>query len=74
MQLLKNLVFHDLQRRDVLSKLERKGRNLACRKFDGAIGKQELLAAYLNQIEFGGREIVGSIEPAETSSAKSQEI
>src|SRR5215208_4347138 len=40
MQLLKNLVFHDLQRRDVLSKLE-------------------LLAAYLNQIEFGGREIVG---------------
>src|SRR5829696_519551 len=28
-------------------------------RFDGAVAKQELLAAYLNQIEFGGREIVG---------------
>ena len=60
MQLLKNLVFHDLQRRDVLSKLERKGSEIwHAGTFDGAIGKQELLAAYLNQIEFGGREIVG---------------
>ena len=27
--------------------------------FDEAVGKEELLAAYLNQIEFGGRDIVG---------------
>ena len=60
MQLLKNLVFHDLQGRDTLSKLERKGSEIwHARAFDGAVGKQELLAAYLNQIEFGGREIVG---------------
>ncbi|MDF2972553.1 MAG: glycosyl transferase family 51, partial [Microvirga sp.] len=60
MQLLKNLVFHDLQRRDVLTKLERKGAEIwHARTFDGIVGKQELLAAYLNQIEFGGREIVG---------------
>src|SRR5829696_8868469 len=60
MQLLKNLVFHDLQRRDVLSKLERKGSEIwHAGAFDGSVGKQELLAAYLNQIEFGGREIVG---------------
>src|SRR5215216_193001 len=60
MQLLKNLVFHDLQRRDILSKLERKGSEIwHASTFDGAVGKQELLAAYLNQIEFGGREIVG---------------
>src|SRR5215207_2914892 len=59
MQLLKNLVFHDLQRRDILSKLERKGSEIwYASTFDGAVGKQELLAAYLNQIEFGGREIV----------------
>jgi penicillin-binding protein 1A len=60
MQLLKNMVLHDLQGRDVLTKLERKGSELwHAGKFDGAIGKQELLAAYLNQIEFGGREVVG---------------
>src|SRR5215218_145958 len=60
MQLLKNLVFHDLQGRDLLSKLERKGSEVwHAGTFDGAVGKQELLAAYLNQIEFGGREIVG---------------
>src|SRR3954462_2952435 len=60
MQLLKNLVFHDLQGRDTLSKLERKGSEIwHAGTFDGAVGKQELLAAYLNQIEFGGREIVG---------------
>ncbi|WP_018260021.1 transglycosylase domain-containing protein [Methylobacterium sp. WSM2598] len=60
MQLLKNLVFHDLQGRDFLSKLERKGSEVwHAGTFDGAVGKQELLAAYLNQIEFGGREIVG---------------
>src|SRR5215204_5735301 len=60
MQLLKNLIFHDLQGRDVLSKLERKRSEIwHAGTFDGAIGKQELLAAYLNQIEFGGREIVG---------------
>ena len=45
MQLLKNLVFHDLQRRDVLSKLERKGSEIwHAGTFDGAIGKQELHA------------------------------
>src|SRR3954454_9782592 len=60
MQILKNLVFHDLQRRDVLTKLERKGSEIwHAGTFDGAISKQDLLAAYLNQIEFGGREIVG---------------
>ena len=60
MQLLKNLVLHDLQGRDLLSKLERKGSEVwHAGTFDGAVGKQELLAAYLNQIEFGGREIVG---------------
>src|SRR3954451_16985351 len=60
MQLLKNLVLHDLQGRDVLTKLERKGAEIwHAGKFDGAVGKQELLAAYLNQIEFGGREAVG---------------
>src|SRR5215218_4001803 len=60
MQLLKNLVLHDLQGRDLLSKLERKGSEVwHASTFDGAVGKQELLAAYLNQIEFGGREIVG---------------
>ena len=60
MQLLKNMVLHDLQGRDVLTKLERKGSELwHAGKFDGAVGKQELLAAYLNQIEFGGREVVG---------------
>lgn len=60
MQLLKNLVFHDLQGRDTLSKLQRKGLEIwHARAFDGSVGKQEVLAAYLNQIEFGGREIVG---------------
>jgi penicillin-binding protein 1A len=60
MQLLKNLVLHDLQGRDLLSKLERKGSEVwHAGTFDEAVGKQELLAAYLNQIEFGGREIVG---------------
>src|SRR3954462_12822658 len=60
MQLLKNLVLHDLQGRDLVSKLERKGSEVwHAGTFDGAVGKQELLAAYLNQIEFGGREIVG---------------
>ena len=54
MQLLKNLVLHDLQGRDTLSKLERKGSEfLHAGTFDGAVGKQELLAAYLNQVEFG---------------------
>ncbi|WP_210247601.1 transglycosylase domain-containing protein [Salinarimonas soli] len=60
MQLLKNLVFHDLQRSDLVSKLERKRAEIwHAGAFDEAVGKQELLAAYLNQIEFGGREIVG---------------
>lgn len=60
MQLLKNLVFHDLRQGDVLSRLERKGAELwHAGPFDEAIGKEELLAGYLNQIEFGGREIVG---------------
>jgi penicillin-binding protein 1A len=60
MQLLKNLVLHDLQGRDLLSKIERKGSEVwHAGSFDGAVGKEELLAAYLNQIEFGGREIVG---------------
>jgi penicillin-binding protein 1A len=60
MQLLKNLVLHDLQRRDLLSKIERKGSEVwHAGAFDGAVGKQELLAAYLNQIEFGGRDNVG---------------
>ena len=35
------------------------GRRVRFGSFDGAVGKDELLAAYLNQIEFGGREIVG---------------
>jgi penicillin-binding protein 1A len=60
MQLMKNLVLHDLQQRDLLSKLERKGAEIwHAATFDGAVDKQQLLAAYLNQIEFGGREIVG---------------
>jgi penicillin-binding protein 1A len=60
MQLLKNLVFHDLLQRDVLTRLERKGAEFwHAGSFDGAVGKDALLAAYLNQIEFGGREIVG---------------
>ena len=60
MQLLKNLVLHDLQQRDMLSKLERKRAEIwHAGTFDGAVAKQDLLAAYLNQIEFGGREIVG---------------
>jgi penicillin-binding protein 1A len=60
MQLLKNLVLHDLNRRDILTRLERKGSEFwHAGSFDGAVSKDELLAAYLNQIEFGGREIVG---------------
>ncbi|HZH50798.1 MAG TPA: transglycosylase domain-containing protein [Microvirga sp.] len=60
MQLLKNLVLHDLRGSDVLSRLERKGAEVwYAGVFDGAVGKEELLAAYLNQIEFGGRDIVG---------------
>ncbi|GJD53042.1 Penicillin-binding protein 1F [Methylobacterium crusticola] len=60
MQLLKNLVFHDLRGGDLLSRLERKGSEVwHAGVVDGAVGKQALLAAYLNQIEFGGREIVG---------------
>ena len=60
MQLLKNLVFHDLQHRDILSRLERKGAELwQAGSFDEAVGKDLLLAAYLNQVEFGGRDIVG---------------
>src|SRR3954451_14381973 len=59
MQLLKNLVLHDLRRGGVLTTLERKGAEIwHARPFYGAVGKQELLAAYLNQIEFGGREVV----------------
>jgi penicillin-binding protein 1A len=60
MQLLKNLVFHDLRGSDALTRLERKGAEVwYAGLFDEAVGKEELLAAYLNQIEFGGREIVG---------------
>ncbi len=60
MQLLKNLVFHDLRRKDIVSTLERKGAEIwNAGTFDSAVGKEALLAAYLNQIEFGGREIVG---------------
>jgi|GEM_PF-3141194 len=60
MQLLKNLVFHDLRASDVLTRLERKGAEVwYAGFFDEAVGKEELLAAYLNQIEFGGRDIVG---------------
>jgi penicillin-binding protein 1A len=60
MQLLKNLVFHDLRASDVLTRLERKGAEVwYASLFDEAVGKEELLAAYLNQIEFGGRDIVG---------------
>src|SRR5215210_8048573 len=60
MQLLKNLVFHDLQHRDILSRLERKSAELwQAGSFDEAVGKERLLAAYLNQVEFGGRDIVG---------------
>jgi penicillin-binding protein 1A len=60
MQLLKNLVFHDLRGSDALTRLERKGAEVwYAGLFNEAVGKEELLAAYLNQIEFGGREIVG---------------
>ncbi len=60
MQLMKNLVFHDLQGRDLLSKLERKGSEVwHASALSSAASKDEVLAAYLNQIEFGGREIVG---------------
>lgn len=60
MQLLKNLVFHDLRGSDALTRLERKGAEVwYASLFDEAVGKEELLAAYLNQIEFGGRDIVG---------------
>jgi penicillin-binding protein 1A len=60
MQLLKNLVFHDLRASDVLTRLKRKGAEVwYAGPFDEAVGKEELLAAYLNQIEFGGRDIVG---------------
>jgi penicillin-binding protein 1A len=60
MQLLKNLIFHDLRGSDVLSRLERKGAEVwHAGLFDEAVGKEDLLAAYLNQIEFGGRDIVG---------------
>jgi penicillin-binding protein 1A len=60
MQLLKNLVFHDLRASDVITRLARKGAEVwYAGLFDEAVGKEELLAAYLNQIEFGGRDIVG---------------
>jgi penicillin-binding protein 1A len=60
MQLLKNLVFHDLRGSDALSRLERKGAEFwHAGSFNEAVGKDELLAAYLNQIEFGGRDVVG---------------
>lgn len=60
MQLMKNLVLHDLRQDSIIAKIERKGTEvLHAGVFDGAVGKQELLAAYLNQVEFGGREIVG---------------
>jgi penicillin-binding protein 1A len=60
MQLLKNLILHDLRGRDTLTQLERKGTEFwHAGLFDEAVGKEELLAAYLNQVEFGGREIVG---------------
>ena len=74
MQLLKNLVFHDLQRRDILSKLERKGSEIwYASTFDGAVGKQELLAAYLNQIELAGARSSASTEPADTTFERSRE-
>ncbi|HEY8563984.1 MAG TPA: transglycosylase domain-containing protein [Beijerinckiaceae bacterium] len=60
MQLMKNLVLHDLRQDSIIAKIERKGTEvLNAGVFDGAVGKQELLAAYLNQVEFGGREVVG---------------
>src|SRR5215213_7597719 len=59
MQLLKNLVFHDLRASDVITRLERKGAEVwYAGLFGEAVGKEELLAAYLNQIEFGGRDII----------------
>jgi penicillin-binding protein 1A len=60
MQLLKNLVLHDLRGRGTLARIERKRAEVwHAGAFDEAVGKEELLAAYLNQIEFGGRDIVG---------------
>ena len=60
MQLLKNLVFHDLRDQDKLTTLRRKGAEVwNASTFDGAVGKEALLAAYLNQIEWGGPEAVG---------------
>jgi penicillin-binding protein 1A len=58
MQLAKNLLFHDLRGAD--GKTERKLLEFqAAAALDGALTKDELFAAYANQVEFGGREIVG---------------
>jgi len=47
MQLLKNLVFHDLRASDVITRLERKGAEVwYAGLFNEAVGKEELLAAY----------------------------
>lgn len=58
MQLAKNLLLHDL--RSSGDRFARKQLEVrAALALDGALDKDELLAAYLNQVEFGGREIVG---------------
>ncbi len=58
MQLAKNLLFHDLRKSE--GKTERKLLELqAATVLDGALTKDEIFAAYANQVEFGGREIVG---------------
>jgi penicillin-binding protein 1A len=58
MQLLKNLALYDLRQRS--SRFERKATEFFhVGALTRALSKDELLAAYLNQIEFGGRDIVG---------------
>ena len=60
MQLAKNLLFHDLRASSTEAKAQRKYLEIqAAHALSAALGKDEMLAAYLNQVEFGGREIVG---------------
>jgi penicillin-binding protein 1A len=69
MQLLKNLAFHDLRGKgDTYTRKFLELRSAI--PLSGVLGKDEVLAGYLNQIEFGGPEVTGLYRAARHYFAK----
>ena len=73
MQLLKNLVFHDLQRRDILSKLERKGAEIwhASTLMERS-GSRNSSPPILTRSSLAAARLSACTEPAGTTSGRSR--